>query len=195
MKNIEKLYKLEVIKNRIDVLDYIKKYYDSEVFFGYCQGCNLFSKLWSCPPYNFSTKDYILNYKYLHVFGTKVFISKDNFQNDKHNKDILEILNYVRRNQEKELLEFEHIYKDSISLNAGSCLLCKTCTRLNGNVCIHKDKMRYSLESLGCDVQKTALELLGIEIKWSKDGKILEYYTLVSGFLTNKNLDINLKGQ
>ena len=46
-------------------------------------------------------------------------------------------------------------------------------------------KVRPSLEAIGFDISKTAKDLLGLEIKWSQDGFIPEYLTLVCGIFYN----------
>ncbi len=70
------------------------------------------------------------------------------------------------------------------ALNAGSCILCpEGCTRPEGKPCRFPDKRRYSLESLGADITATIGDLLGIELKWDREGKLPEYYTLVAGLL------------
>ena len=38
---------------------------------------------------------------------------------------------------------------DPKALAAQECTLCKKCVRLSGHPCVHPDKMRYALESLG----------------------------------------------
>ena len=53
----------------------------------------------------------------------------------------------------------------------------------SGKPCVHPDEMRYSIESLGGDVVKTAAELLGTEIKWAASGELPEYFLLVGGLL------------
>ena len=55
------------------------------------------------------------------------------------------------------------------------------CARIDGKPCKHPDKVCPSLEAIGFDISKTAKDLLGLEIKWSQDGLIPEYLTLVCG--------------
>ena len=55
------------------------------------------------------------------------------------------------------------------------------CARIDGKPCRHPDKVRPSLEAFGFDISKTAKDLLGLEIKWSKGDLIPEYLTLVGG--------------
>ena len=41
--------------------------------------------------------------------------------------------------------------------------------------------MRPSLEAIGFDISLTAKELLGLDIRWSHNGLLPEYLTLVCG--------------
>lgn len=55
-------------------------------------------------------------------------------------------------------------------------------TELGGFACgITGDEKRPSLEAFGFDVEKTSKELLGVEIKWGKDGCLPPYLMLVCG--------------
>jgi len=56
--------------------------------------------------------------------------------------------------------------------------------RATGKPCISPERVRPSLESLGFDVSLISAELLNIEMKWSKNGILPEYFTLVSGFFS-----------
>lgn len=85
------------------------------------------------------------------------------------------------------LLSAEESTKNSRALYAGSCTLCKSCTKTNGEKCRYPQKMRYSIEALGGNVALLTEELLGVPLKWSKDGKLPEYFTLVCGLLCKGN--------
>lgn len=61
------------------------------------------------------------------------------------------------------------------------------CARIEGGPCRHPDKVRPSLEAIGFDIGKTAKDLLGLEIKWSRGGFIPEYLTLVCGIFYQKS--------
>ena len=83
----------------------------------------------------------------------------------------------------KELLETEKSLAGMCFGFVGSCPYCDgaPCARIEGKPCKHPDKVRPSLEAYGFDISKTAKELLGLEIKWSEQGLIPEYLTLVCG--------------
>ena len=92
----------------------------------------------------------------------------------------------VRKDLDKNLLELEKQYPQSKAFFAGSCQICQMgkCMRIAGKPCISSERVRPSLESLGFDVSKISTELLNIEMKWSKNGILPEYFTLVSGFFS-----------
>ena len=46
--------------------------------------------------------------------------------------------------------------------------------------------MRYSIESLGGDVDKTVEDIFGFKIQYAKDGKLPEYLIFVGGLLYDK---------
>jgi predicted metal-binding protein len=71
----------------------------------------------------------------------------------------------------------------SCALAAGSCAICKECTRPKGTECRYPEKMRYSIESLGGNVVQLMKDELGIEMKWAEAGKLPEFYVLVGGLL------------
>lgn len=83
----------------------------------------------------------------------------------------------------EELLEKEQSTDGMCFGFAGSCPYCDgaPCARIEGEPCRHPDKVRPSLEAYGFDVSLTVKELLGIEIKWSEQGLLPEYLTLVGG--------------
>lgn len=194
MKNKTDDYVLETSYTIINMEEYINSYFDMKKFHELCSKCDKYGTLWSCPPYNFNVDDYINKYKYAYIICTKILLDESLIRETKKDEVInctYRIINDVRKKLDKELLKLEKRYPDSISLFAGSCISCNTCTRLNASSCIKPDLMRYSLESLGFDVAKTASELLKTEIKWAKDS-LPEYFTLVSAFFTNKRDGVSI---
>lgn len=100
-------------------------------------------------------------------------------------------MNEARRELDARLLALEEAWPDSRAFFAGTCFDCPegTCTRLSDLPCVRPGKIRPSLEALGFDLGRTASELLGIELRWSVDGRLPEYFTLISGFFTNHSID------
>lgn len=101
------------------------------------------------------------------------------------------LLNEARCELDARLLALEEAWPDSRAFFAGTCFDCPegTCTRPSDLPCVRPGKIRPSLEALGFDLGRTASELLGIELCWSVDGRLPEYFTLISGFFTNHSID------
>lgn len=190
------MYKIESHVVMTTTQDYIENYVDVPKFLGYCKKCDSYGKNWSCPEFNFDAKELWKKYKYVYIIGTKVIFDKDIIDKIEDKESVKKLMEDALWKEKKVLMEklwkLEEDYPGAISLSAGSCKLCKTCQRQIDKHCIHPDKMRYSIESIGGDVGKTLSKLLGIELQWAKDGKLPEYYTLVSGLLTNKG-DITIE--
>ena len=183
-------YTLVTNVNNMQMSDYMKGYFNEPKYHELCKQCNKYGTLWSCPPYSFNVEDYIKKYKYVHLIGTKVLLSEKLIKETKP-EDVIDstykIINSVRKKLRVVLLNLEKQYPGSVALYAGSCIICDKCTRPQNKPCVHPNTMRYSLESLGFDVFKTASELLDIEIKWAKEA-LPEYLTLVSAFFTNEDI-------
>jgi predicted metal-binding protein len=186
------VYRLEEFKNKSTMRDYMKEFVDPKVFLKYCEACENFGKIWSCPPYAFEPEEYWEKYRYIHILGTKIIFDRQSIT-EAEMADGVE--KYVKRTffKVKQLLaeKMEAMERNypGVSLSAGNCNLCRKCTRDSGDGCRYPDRMRYSIESLGGDVVGTAKELLGIEVQWA-DSELPEYLVLVNGFLTDeKDLD------
>ena len=76
--------------------------------------------------------------------------------------------------------------EDALGLYMGKCNLCMRCTREFGMPCKMPVKMRYAIEGLGADVDKTIEDLFGYKILYAHDGKLPEYLIFVGGLLYDK---------
>lgn len=192
------MYKVSHTVTSIELTDYIKDYRDVDKFIVYCKQCNRYNTCWACPPFSFNTDDCLSEYKVAHIIGTKVMLDKDLIKNnigwELCTKISYSIIEKVRLDLDKKLLELESQYPGGKAFFAGTCHICKNehCTRIKGEPCIAPDKIRPSLESFGFDISKTSFELLNIEMKWSKEGILPEYFTLVSGLLHSRNISLIL---
>jgi predicted metal-binding protein len=191
------MYTIETAISKIKIEDLIKNYYDRERVEGYCKKCSNYNMIWSCPPYDFNTEEYLRRFENIHIVGTKVIFDESTIKRIKTKEEIyrysFEATITVRKKVYDELIKLEDEYLGSKIINSGNCSICGKCTRSQNIKCIHEDDIRYSLESLGFDVEKIAKDLLKINLKWPSD-KLPEYLTLASGLLTNfdiENSDIN----
>ncbi|MDR1348091.1 MAG: DUF2284 domain-containing protein [Prevotellaceae bacterium] len=190
------MYKTSCITAEINTADYIHHYRDADRFIVYCKQCNRYSACWSCPPFDFDVGAELSHYRYAWIIGTKIDIDEDVIKTHR-GRDLCTPVTYriieeVRRTLDEKLLKMEKEYAGSRAFFAGTCHICpaEKCTRTAGKPCIAPDKIRPSLESFGFDVSRTALKLLNVEMKWSRDGVLPPYFVLVSGLFTNVDIQL-----
>ncbi|MDR1552197.1 MAG: DUF2284 domain-containing protein [Prevotellaceae bacterium] len=189
------MYNTSHIIVETDLKDYIRHYRDSDRFIVYCKQCNRYNVCWACPPFDFDTDITLSHYKTAWIIGTKIDIEDKIIENNKGWKLCTpltyRIIEEIRLTLDKKLLDLEKEYSDSRVFFAGTCHICSSdnCARMQGKPCIFPDKIRPSLESFGFDVSQTSLRLLGVEMKWSRDGILPPYFVLVSGFFTNADIN------
>ena len=83
----------------------------------------------------------------------------------------------------QEVLQQEQSTEGSMALSCGSCDLCSTCAREQGEPCTFPEKSRYSIEALGGDVGYLAKRYFDREILWMKDDVPPAYMILIGGLL------------
>lgn len=174
------------------VEEYIRRYRDAERF---ADLCRRYGRCWACPPFSFDAEEYLSGFGTAHLIAARIEPGKrlrtlcaDAGQSEKQGRALL---NEARCELDARLLALEEAWPDSRAFFAGTCFDCPegTCTRPSDLPCVRHGKIRPSLEALGFDLGRTASELLGIELRWSVDGRLPEYFTLISGFFTNHSID------
>lgn len=184
------MYTLKKTKAKICTSELIQKYTDTERFLDCCRQCPNFGQRWSCPQYDFSPEALWRQYDELLIFGTQIYFDKELAEKKYSAAEIEKLsgasLKAERRRLDAEMLAAEKEKDGSLALFAGSCIICDDCGRPSGEACRFPDKMRYSIESLGGNVAQLAEELLGVPLKWSKNGELPEYLTLVCGLLIKR---------
>lgn len=191
----KRMYLINNFVSNISATDYITNYRDVSKFIVFCKQCNKYNNCWACPPYDFDMDGYLSGYESVYIIGTKISLSENVrlkcVEAEISRRTGAGIIADVRHELDKQLLKLESKYPDSKAFFAGTCHLCpdNDCTRIKGQLCRYPDKIRHSLESFGFDIAKTTTDLLHIELKWSNNGLLPEYLTLVSGFFTNYSID------
>jgi predicted metal-binding protein len=170
-------YSVEYFSARLPLGEFLGAFVDVPRFLSFCEGCPDFGGRWSCPPYDFDPLDYWGGFSEIEVFVSQIFPEGDT--HEAH----MECFRAEKRRLTELLMAKEAENPGSRHLSAGNCALCEKCTRPDGLPCRRPDDMRYSIESLGGDVVGVVQKLFGIELKWAKDGKLPEYYTLTTGLL------------
>ena len=178
-------YTKEFVSGDYPLKEYIEKFVDVEQFLPYCEECPNYGRIWSCPPYDFNPMDIWKAYDTIHVEGTIIRFPEEETLIERTKEEIFEIEKDVCE-KEKQLIADKLLAMEdekSISLSAGTCLNCKSCTRPEGKPCVHPEIMRYSIESLGGNVGLTCSKLLGIELEWVTEGYLPKTLTLISALL------------
>lgn len=192
------MYTFHNIIAQISKEDYIANFQDVDKFIGFCKQCRKYNTSWACPPYSFNLSSYMSAYNTVYIIGTKIVpdneIRLQCIDEEMSKKAGFKIIVETRSLLDKHLLALESKYPGSKAFYAGFCTLCtQECTRIFGEPCRYPTKIRHSLESFGFDIGKTASQLLHIDLKWSNDGRLPEYFTLVSGFFTNYTIEKNME--
>jgi hypothetical protein len=164
---------------QVEVPHYVEHYNRAQYFLQLCKQCKCYGNRYGCPPFDSDPLASLSQYSHVLIVGFKVTPSHRALplaQAGEFMAPITAQLNAELLNLEKQMQGYALGF-------VGSCPYCADapCARVEGKPCLHPDKVRPSLEAYGFDLQKTAQELLGIEIKWSKDDKIPEYLTLIGG--------------
>lgn len=189
------MYRTETTFAAIGAPEYLGRFRDVEKFIVFCRQCGRYGTCWACPPYEFDTEKYLTGYRTVWIAGTKVVpdeqVRKECVAAGNSVAVGREMLRAAREGIDARLLAMEKEHPGSRAFFAGTCMLCPEngCTRAEGLPCLHPDKVRPSLEAFGLDMGRTASELLAIEMKWSENGELPEYFTLVSGFFTGSRIE------
>ena len=162
---------------------YVARFRDAERVGGYCRECGNYGRSWGCPPFGFDVGEYLSGYTSALLVATKIVPEERDIPFSESKR----LIHPERLRLEERLLEMERLYGGRSFAYVGTCLYCPegSCTRPSGKPCRHPDKVRPSLEACGFDIGRTTSELFGIDLKWSRDGHIPEYLTLVCGFFHN----------
>lgn len=174
--------RIENFEKTIDVETYIRDYVNVEEFVECCKKCPMYQKKWSCPEFDFDPVDYWKQFKWLRIYGKKIYLEDDkDITMDNMDKFLRDFQNQIA----DELFEEEKKVPGSVSLSAGSCIVCgeDNCSKKEGLPCRYPEKLRYSIESLGGNVGLTVSKLLGIDLLWCEEGKLPEYFVMVGGLL------------
>jgi len=162
-----------------DVKSYVDDYRDAERFMGYCRQCRNYGHRYGCPPFDYDPMDVINRYEHVRIIGVKIVPDDRSLPLSEADRLMAPVIGELNA----ELLQMEAETGGAACGFVGTCPYCggAPCARLAGKPCRHADKVRPSLEAWGFDIGKTAQQMLGIELKWSTDGLVPEYLTLVCG--------------
>ena len=180
-------YTTETMYAECDMKLFVSHYVDVPRFLECCRQCPNYDKKWSCPNFNFEQNEYWKQFDYIKLFGVKMTLDPS-MHGMKYEGDVFYFVKSMIAAEKGRLMQqlwlMEKEIPGSRSLFAGDCQLCAACAKLEGKPCRNPKLMRYSLESIGGNVQAVTEELLGTKILWvKKDNTVPEYFTLVSALL------------
>ena len=143
--------------------------------------CPNYRHSWACPPEAPYLEEKVAGFKKFYLIYTKldleeyvkhVWVKKPKKEREKiitafYSKDS------IRDELEKEILhflnEYQNSYQEKLVLWDGFCRICykenKKCTYDNGKPCRYPDRIRYSIEAVGINVDQTAKNI-GINLEW-----------------------------
>ena len=181
MKGIEKLIA------DINVDEFVEKYVDIERFDALCRECDNYGKNWNCPPFDFDTEEVWNSYSKLKIIAFKMNFDDEELATTFSDRELEFVLKKLER-MKVRLMNDIYILEDenSLALFLGKCNLCMKCTREFGMPCKMPSKMRYSIESLGGNVDQIIEDIFGFKILYAQNNHLPEYMIFVGGILYDK---------
>jgi len=179
----------KVIITEIDVSDFIEHCVDVPRFLGCCEECPNFGKTWSCPPYDFDPLDIWKQYSRFYLYAVKTItpaiLLEKTYELDELLKVGAQVTVAATEGMTEHLEKEQAKYPGSRLIGGGRCILCGegNCSRLKGEPCRFPEKMSYSIESLGGNVQETLKRYMNEDIFWGADGHLAPSYIRIGGLL------------
>ena len=174
-----KNYKTEEVVAVVDRDRYLREFRDVATFAECCRACPNYGSRWGCPPFDHDTLQDLLPYDKVMIMGVKLTPHDSKMPMER----VYDLMRPELEKMNRRLLDMEKERGGLAFGFVGKCERCgdAPCARVEGKPCRHPDVMRPSLEAYGFNVSKTASELLGIDMVWSKDKNVPRYLTLVCG--------------
>lgn len=172
----------------VDVDEYYEKYVDFEKFSKLCiEEQEMLGYNWSYPPFDFDVEEFWKSYDKLKLIAFKIEFSDEELETEFSDAQLEMVLKRFERFKTRLMNDIYVLENEnSLGLFLGKCSLCMKCTREFGMPCKMPVKMRYPLEALGADVDRTVEDIFGYKIVYAHDGKLPEYLIFVGGLLYDK---------
>ena len=169
------ILKANICKNEV-----LSKYMDFNYFTELCKsGCPHYNLNYTCPPNSPKFDDYTKNFKYSLVIALYINLDED--------KTIDTLHSYLRKVLSDILIPLEKKFNGLLT-DGGRCKYCKKCTYINNLPCRYPEKIRFSMEAMGIDLNKVCKDILDHSIVWD-EGSENKYCTVIGSI--NFNEDIN----
>lgn len=149
------------LKANICSNDILKNYMDFDYFTGLCKdGCPHYNLSYTCPPNSPKFTYYTKDYDYSLVIAMYMEIDKDQTINDIHP--------YLRKVLSDLLIPLEKEVNGLLT-DGGRCRYCESCTYIDNLPCRYPDKIRFSMEAMGIDLDKVCKDILNHSIVWDNN--------------------------
>ena len=175
---MDKKYTITRHEAYVPMDEFLTQYFNYEETHELCKACSGYAGTWACPPFDFDPREYLEQFS-----GFRLIVDKIDNSWASSADEAQEWLFSELEHFNLDMLEIEKTLPGSQAMAAQECQFCKKCARLSGHPCVHPDKMRYSLESIGAFPVKLVHDKLGFDILWSDGESIPEYYLMVAGIL------------
>lgn len=172
-------YTVERYEAEIDAKAYVEGFCRADYFITFCQQCRNYGHRYGCPPFEADSLTLIEGYDRVRLLGVKITPEDKTLPLEAAGDLMAPVIGELN----EELLALEQTLGGHAFGFVGTCPYCggAPCARIEGKPCRHPEKVRPSLEAIGFDISLTAKELLGLDIRWSHNGLLPEYLTLVCG--------------
>ena len=175
---MDRNYSVTRFEKELSIDELLSTYFDFEKTHKLCSACSGYAQTWACPPFDFEPEDFFRQYSVFRLIVDRIDNAGAADVDEAQQRLFTEKDRY-----DQEMLDLEKSIPGSYGLAAQECVQCKKCARLSGHPCVHPDKMRYSLEAIGCFPVELVHDKFGFDILWSDGESIPEYYLLVAGVL------------
>ncbi len=167
--------------------DELFKYEDKAYFEELCKkGCPNYESKWSCPPCSPSASLFIPKYQYSIVL--LMWCDLEQFYYTKTEYMKIKASNSILKSRMDSILDSLETTLEGMCISNGSCRLCKPCNKKLQKPCKKPKQARYSMESLGLNVENISEDIFGHKLLWYKDKKAPNYSSVLSLFLTNEEV-------
>lgn len=165
----------------------------------YCAACPNYNKYWSCPDYAFDEALFLKKFKYMYLIAREYEIPREDRQKIFGIQPVAEYCKQVMQAMKveswKDLLDLEAEFPGTLSLMPGNCHVCdisgEGCAKPKGQKCRHPELMRFSLESLGFDVDAICKYEIGVLLLWPKEGHLPEKLCAVMALMSNEKIPMD----
>lgn len=177
--NFKKDNKVINLKAKVCKNTDVNKYMDFDYFTGLCKnGCPHYNLSYTCPPNSPKYTDYTKDFENTLVIAMYTDVNEENSISDIHP--------YLRRILSDMLIPIEKEFNGLLT-DGGRCRYCEKCTYVDNLPCRFPDKIRFSMEAMGIDLDKVCREVLNHKIVWDKkDDK--SYCTVLGSINFNGNI-------